>query len=57
MAHDACTKGSASMANQTCPKCDARHVTLLEFRYLPDSLAPVKIWTCLNRFCMHRWPL
>jgi len=40
-----------------CPKCDARKVTLLEFRYLPGSQAPVKMWTCLNRFCMYRWPI
>jgi hypothetical protein len=44
------------MVNEMCPKCDARNVTLLEFRYLAGSMAPVKMWTCLNRFCMHRWP-
>jgi hypothetical protein len=43
--------------NEMCPKCDARNVTLLEFRYLPGSTAPVKMWICLNRFCMHRWPI
>jgi len=42
------------MPNEMCPKCDARNVTILEFRHLPT--APVKMWTCLNRFCMHRWP-
>ena len=41
--------------NGMCPKCDARNVTLLEFRHLSTSTAPVKMWTCLNRFCMHRW--
>ena len=42
--------------NEMCPKCDARHVALMEFRYPSCSMAPVKMWTCLNRFCMHRWP-
>ena len=42
-------------SNEMCPKCDARNVTLLEFPH-PVSKAPVKVWTCLNRFCMHRWP-
>jgi hypothetical protein len=42
--------------NEMCPKCDARNVTLLEFRFLFGSIAPVKMWTCGNRFCMHRWP-
>ena len=41
--------------NEMCPKCDARNVTLL-FIFYPISPAPVKMWTCLNRFCMHRWP-
>ena len=40
-----------------CPKCNARKVTLLEFRYLPNFKGPVNMWTCLNRFCMHRWPI
>ena len=42
--------------HEICPKCDARHVTLLEFRHLSGSTTPVKMWTCLNPFCMHRWP-
>ena len=42
--------------NEMCPKCDARNVTILEFRHVSGSPAPVKMWTCLNRFCMHRWP-
>jgi len=42
--------------NEMCPKCDARNVTILEFRHLSGSTAPAKMWTCLNRFCMHRWP-
>jgi hypothetical protein len=45
------------MVNEMCPKCDARNVTLLEFRYLPGSKAPVKMCICLNRFCRHRWPI
>ena len=44
------------MANEMCPKCDARNVTILEFRHFSGSTAPVTMWTCLNRFCMHRWP-
>lgn len=44
------------MANEMCPKCDARNVTLMEFRYPSCSMTPVKMWTCLNRFCLHRWP-
>jgi len=44
------------MANEMCPKCDARNVTLLAFRYRSGSMAPVTMWTCLNRFCRHRWP-
>ena len=42
--------------NEMCPKCDARNVTILEFRHVSGSPAPVKMWTCLNPFCMHRWP-
>jgi len=43
--------------NETCPKCNALNVTILEFQYLSGSTTPVKMWTCLNRFCMHRWPI
>ena len=39
------------MLNQRCPKCDARNVAHLEFRYLSSA----KVSTCLNPVCMHRW--
>ena len=39
------------MIDEMCPKCDARSVTLLDVGYLSGSIASVKMWTCLNRFC------
>ena len=32
-----------------------RNVTRLEFQH-PSPKPPVRMWTCLNRLCMHRWP-